>query len=93
MLYTYLDELEDVYYIYVDDKEVQTSIRKASGSENAEAGGYYCNPDKTVVYSEVKADAGTFAEELFHAFQYRLYGNAKETQIGTYVSRTACMVV
>ena len=79
VLYTYLDDLKETYYIYVDDRDVQTSIKKQSRNSNTEAGGYFQNPNK-IMFSEKKADTETFTEELFHAFQYRYYKNARKTQ-------------
>ena len=77
-LYTYMDELDDVYYIYVDDEDIQQSIKKQSGNSDASAKGYF-DTVNNIFFSEKIADIGTFTEEIFHAYQYRYYGNSRET--------------
>ena len=78
VLYSYLDNLIDIYYIHINDEDVQRSIRAESGNPNARAGGYFNGVNK-IVFSEIDADTGTFTEELFHVFQNKQYGNTRET--------------
>ena len=78
VLYSYLDNLNETYYIYIDDEDVQRSIHTESGNPNARASGYFDGVNK-IVFSEIEADTGAFTEELFHAFQNKQYGNTRET--------------